>query len=77
MQGERSQGTITLVQSADDVRTAIQNATEYLVAHRNCSPEKALEWIQQEAMAKKAALGIVAAAIITGESVPYRYSVPT
>ena len=76
MQGERMQETISWMQSARDARAAIQTATEYLVARRNYSPQKALDWIQQEAMAKRAALETVAVAIVSGESVPYRHSVP-
>jgi len=58
-----------------DTRSVLTRATEYLVTNRNCSPQEAQEWIQQEARAKKASLNKVAQAILTDDTVHYRYDV--
>jgi AmiR/NasT family two-component response regulator len=76
LQGDRLHKATTWVVHAESAREAILSATEFLVAQRNCSRQKAFEWMQQEAMAKRVTLDAVAAAVITGESVAYRHSVP-
>jgi len=47
-----------------DIRSVLEQATEYLVVHRHCSAAEAESWIEQEARAKKASLDEVAKAII-------------
>jgi AmiR/NasT family two-component response regulator len=59
-----------------DIRTALEQATEYLIARRKCTPREAREWIQQEARAKKVCLDRVAKAILLGKKVPYSHDVP-
>ena len=59
-----------------DTRLALEQATEYRVRHRDCSPHEARGWIQQEARAKRACLEEVARAIVVGETVSYHHSVP-
>lgn len=62
--------------SIPDIRSVLEQATEYLVANRHCSAAEAEAWIQQEARAKKACLGEVAKAIIAEETVGYHYDIP-
>ena len=59
-----------------DTRLALEQATEYLVRQRDCSPHEAQEWIRQEATAKRACLEEVARAIVVGETVSYHHSAP-
>lgn len=59
-----------------DARQTLQQAVDYLTTLHRCPPHEALQQIQQEARAKKAALHEVASAILSRESVPYHYSVP-
>ncbi len=62
--------------STPDIRSVLEQATEYLVVHRHCSAEEAEAWIQQEARAKKASLDEVAKAVIAQKAVGYHYDVP-
>jgi AmiR/NasT family two-component response regulator len=59
-----------------DIRAVLEQATEHLAAHQECTPREAREWIQQEARAKKVYLDRVARAILLGETVPYSYDAP-
>jgi AmiR/NasT family two-component response regulator len=59
-----------------DARRTLQQAVDYLITLQRCPAQEALQQIQQEARAKKAALHEVASAILSRESVPYHYSVP-
>jgi AmiR/NasT family two-component response regulator len=59
-----------------DARQTLQQAVDYLATLHRCPAHEALQQIQQEARAKKAALHEVASAILSRESVPYHYSVP-
>lgn len=60
----------------ESTRSTILSAVAYLATHRSISPQIALEWIMQEARAKRATLSQVAEAIINEQEVPYRYSAP-
>jgi AmiR/NasT family two-component response regulator len=62
--------------SIPDARQALQQAVDYLITLHQCPAQEALQQIQQEARAKKAALQEVASAILSRKSVPYHYSVP-
>lgn len=62
--------------SATETRVMIKSAVNYLVVRWQFSPEKAQEWIWQEARAKKVSLDQVAEAVMNGQEVRYRYSVP-
>jgi hypothetical protein len=66
----------TKVGPSPDIRTALSQATQCLAVNRGLSPQEAWKWIFQEAMAKRAGLAEVAEAIITGETVAYRYNAP-
>lgn len=57
---------MTQTKTIVDTRLALEQATEYLVRQRDCSPHEAQEWIQQEARAKRAWLEDVARAILVG-----------
>ena len=59
-----------------NIQSLLRQGIDCLVARHNCSPQEALEWIQQEARAKKASLDVVAMAILAGEEVHYRHDVP-
>ena len=59
-----------------DTHSALQHATDYLIARRGCSPQEAQEWIQQEARAKKARLDSVARAIVAEQVIDYCHDVP-
>jgi response regulator NasT len=59
-----------------NTRSAIKQATAYLVARHKCSPQEALDRIQQEARAKRVRLQEVATAIVLEKPVHYRYDAP-
>jgi AmiR/NasT family two-component response regulator len=59
-----------------DIRTALRDATSYLITRKSCSPQQAWDWIQQEARAKRAKLYQVAQAIVHGQPIEYQYDVP-
>jgi len=59
-----------------NTRSALKRATEYLTTRYHCSPQEALERIQQEARAKRARLEEVARAIVTEKTIGYQYDVP-
>jgi AmiR/NasT family two-component response regulator len=69
-------GELARVKQILDIRRAIKQATERLSEHRHCTPQEALEQIQQEARAKRVKLDEVARAIILDQPVSYRYDVP-
>jgi response regulator NasT len=50
--------------AVSDTRSALSEATDYLTAYHQCSPQEAQEWILQEARAKKARLETVAREIL-------------
>jgi len=57
-------------------RAALNQAVQRLARSRAWSSDQALDWIQQEARAKKAGLVEVAEAVLRGKSVNYHYDVP-
>ena len=59
-----------------DNRTALSQATLHLIARERCSSQEALDWIQQEARAKRSKLHKVAQAVLQGQPVQYQYDVP-
>jgi AmiR/NasT family two-component response regulator len=59
-----------------DVRSALSQALRGLAENHGLLPQEAWEWILQEAMAKRAGLVEVAQAIVSGETVAYRYNAP-
>ena len=59
-----------------DIRSALNQATQYLAENHGLSLQEAWEWILQEAMAKRAGLAEVAQAIVTGETVTYCHIAP-
>ena len=69
-------GEMARVKHIVDTRIAIKRATSYLVEHQHCTPQEALEQIQQEARAKRVKLDEVANAIVLERPVAYRYDVP-
>ena len=62
--------------NAPDARQTLQQAVDYLTSFHHCPAQDALQQIQEEARAKKAALEEVAGAILRRRSVPYHYNVP-
>jgi response regulator NasT len=79
---ERFRHTVRLRQEATSLkdilntRSALKRATTYLTTHYHCSPQEALNRIQQEARAKRARLEEVATAIVTERTIDYRHNVP-
>jgi len=63
-------------QQIEYIRSAIQSAVAYLAMRKSLSSPEALEWIMQEARAKRATLSQVAEAIVNDQEVSYRYSAP-
>jgi AmiR/NasT family two-component response regulator len=63
-------------QTTADKRSIINSAINHLSIRYKLPPEKAQEWILQEAMAKKATLDQVAEAVLCDKPVEYRYSAP-
>ena len=64
------------LRTISNTHSALQQATDYLIARHNCSPQEAQEWIQQEARAKKVRLHTVARAILAEETINYCHDVP-
>ena len=60
-----------------NIRAVLKRATDYLVARYGCTPQEARRRIHQRARAKKAALSQVARMVLVGQTVDYRYNVPT
>ena len=75
-QGKQDRFQATVPASLPAARQTLQQAVDYLFTLHNCPAHEALQQIQQEARAKKAALQEVASAILSRKSVPYHYSVP-
>ena len=59
-----------------DIRTALRQATLHLITRERCSSQEALDWIQQEARAKRRKLHEVAQAVLQDQPVQYQYDVP-
>ena len=72
----RSPNETTSGETMADTRLLLQQAAGHLVATYHFSPREALEWIQQEARAKRGGLREVAEAIVERRTVGYHYSAP-
>jgi response regulator NasT len=59
-----------------DTSILLKRATAQLTSRFGYTPAGAWQWIEQEARARRASLPDVAAAILEGTTVPYRYNVP-
>ena len=57
-------------------RLLLKQAAGHLIATYHFSPREALEWIQQEARAKRGGLREVAEAIVARRTVGYHYNAP-
>jgi AmiR/NasT family two-component response regulator len=59
-----------------DIRMALRQAMLHLIARERFSSQEALDWIQQEARAKRSKLHEVAQAVLQNQPVQYQYDVP-
>jgi response regulator NasT len=75
-ESQRVHRNVTLGQEMFDIRAALDTAIDHLVAQRHCTPQEAIEWIQQEARAKRAKLDKVAQAVVRGKPILYQYDAP-
>jgi response regulator NasT len=75
-ENQQLRNELTRIKQILDTRRTIQEATTYLIENRDCTPEEALDRIQQEARAKRVKLDEVARAIILDQPISYRYAVP-
>jgi AmiR/NasT family two-component response regulator len=62
--------------NVSEIPNRLRRAARYLAAQYHCSVSEASEWIHQEARAKKASLGEVAEAFLSGRTVTYHHDAP-